>query len=197
MATGVQIYLASQSPRRQELLQQIVVAYRVLAPDINEARLPREAPEVYVARMARIKAEITWIRICARRMKPYPVLAADTAVVLGRNILGKPANDEAAQNMLQALSGRTHRVLTTIAIRYEKRLQLATSISKVKFRRLSDAEITRYVATGEPKDKAGGYAIQGLAATFIAHIEGSYTGVMGLPLFETAGLLKKFGVQVL
>ena len=197
MATAVQIYLASQSPRRRELLQQIGVRFRVLVPDVNEAPLPREAPAAYVARIARIKAEVTWVRVAERRMKSYPVLAADTAVILGRHILGKPANDAAAQAMLKALSGRTHQVLTTVAIAHENRLQLATSVSKVKFRRLADAEITRYVASGEPHDKAGGYGIQGLAAAFIAHIEGSYSGVMGLPLFETTRLLKTFGIQVL
>ncbi len=197
MPATVQLYLASQSPRRRELLQQVGVRFRVLVPDVNEAPLAREAPEAYVARIARIKAEVAWMRIAERRMKRYPVLAADTAVILGRRILGKPVTDAAAQAMLKALSGRTHRVLTTIAMAYENRLQLATSISKVKFRRLSDAEIKRYVASGEPHDKAGGYGIQGLAATFIAHIEGSYSGVMGLPLFETARLLKTFGVQVL
>ena len=197
MTSAAQIYLASQSPRRRALLRQIGVRFRVLVPDVNEAPLPRETPEAYVLRIARIKAEVTWMRICERRMKPYPVLAADTAVILGRHILGKPATDAAARGMLKALSGRTHRVLTTIAIAYENRVQLATSVSKVKFRRLSDEEITHYVASGEPHDKAGGYGIQGLAAAFIAHIEGSYSGVMGLPLFETARLLKTFGIQVL
>ena len=195
MASAIQIYLASQSPRRRELLQQIGVRFRVLVPDVNEAPLSREAPATYVARIARIKAEVAWMRICERRMKPYPVLAADTAVILGRRILGKPATDAAAAEMLQALSGRTHQVLTAIAMAQDHRVLLATSVSKVKFRRLSDLEITRYVASGEPHDKAGGYGIQGLAATFIARIEGSYSGVMGLPLFETARLLKTFGVQ--
>lgn len=197
MSSAVQIYLASQSPRRRALLQQIGVRFRVLVPDVNEAPLARETPEAYVARIARIKAEVTWMRIAERRMKLHPVLAADTAVILGRHILGKPATDVAAQAMLRALSGRTHRVLTTIAMAYEHRLHLATSVSKVKFRRLSEAEITHYVASGEPHDKAGGYGIQGMAAAFIARIEGSYSGVMGLPLFETARLLKTYGVQVL
>jgi septum formation protein len=193
----MQVYLASQSPRRRELLQQIGVRFRVLTPDVNESPLPRETPEDYVARIARIKAEVAWMRIAERRMQPYPVLAADTAVILGRKILGKPATDAAARTMLQDLSGRSHRVLTSVAVAFENRLKLATSETRVKFRRLSADEIAHYVASGEPHDKAGGYGIQGLAATFIAHIEGSYSGVMGLPLFETARLLKTFGIAVL
>lgn len=193
----MQVYLASQSPRRRELLQQIGVRFRVLVPDVNEAALLRETPEDYVARIARIKAEVTWMRVAERRMQPHPVLAADTAVILGRQILGKPATDAAARNMLQALSGRSHRVLTSVAIAHENRLKLATSETRVKFRRLSSDEIAHYVASGEPHDKAGGYGIQGLAASFIARIEGSYSGVMGLPLFETARLLKTFGIAVL
>ena len=197
MTTAVQLYLASQSPRRRELLQQIGVRFRVLTPHVDEDPLPRETPESYVARIASSKAEVTWERVRARRMRPYPVLAADTAVILGRNILGKPATTAAAKDMLRALSGRSHQVLTTIAIAHENRMKLATAVSKVKFRRLSELEITRYVASGEPQDKAGSYAIQGLAASFITRLEGSYSGVMGLPLFETARLLKFFGVQVL
>jgi len=193
----MQVYLASQSPRRRALLQQIGVRFRVLAADVNESPLPRETPEDYVLRIARIKAEVAWMRVAERRMQPHPVLAADTAVILGRQILGKPATDAAARAMLQALSGRSHRVLTSVAIAQENRLKLATSETRVKFRRLSDAEIAHYVASGEPHDKAGGYGIQGLAASFIARIEGSYSGVMGLPLFETARLLKTFGIAVL
>lgn len=193
----MQIYLASQSPRRRELLQQIGVRFRVLAADVNEAPLPRETPEDYVLRIARIKAEVAWMRVAERRLQPHPVLAADTAVILGRHILGKPATDAAARAMLQALSGRSHRVLTSVAVAYENRLKLATSETRVKFRRLAADEIAHYVASGEPHDKAGGYGIQGLAASFIARIEGSYSGVMGLPLFETARLLKTFGIAVL
>lgn len=197
MTAAVQLYLASQSPRRRELLRQIGVRFRVLAPYVDEAPLPRETPESYVARVARAKAEAAWARLSARRMQPHPVLAADTAVILGRRILGKPATKVAAEDMLRALSGRSHQVLTTIAIAHENRMKLATSVSKVKFRRLSELEITRYVASGEPQDKAGSYAIQGLAASFIVRLEGSYSGVMGLPLYETARLLKFFGIQVL
>ena len=197
MVSAIQVYLASQSPRRRELLRQIGVKFRVLAPHVDEAALPREAPDSHVERIARSKAEAAWARITERQRPRYPVLAADTAVVLGRRILGKPADDAEARTMLKALSGRTHQVLTAVAIAHEDRLRLATSVTAVTFRRLAPSEIARYVASGEPRDKAGAYGIQGLAATFIARIDGSYSGVMGLPLFETASLLKTFGIQVL
>ena len=197
MAAPAQIYLASQSPRRRELLKQIGVTFRVLAPEVDEAVLPREAPAAYVQRIARMKAEVAWCRIAAQRLTPRPVLAADTAVILGRRILGKPADDTEAQAMLQALSGRTHQVVTAVALSYEKKTKLAISTTAVTFRRLVAHEIARYVASGEPHDKAGAYGIQGLAATFITRIEGSYSGVMGLPLFETTKLLKIFGIPVL
>ena len=193
----LEIVLASQSPRRRELLQQIGIKFRVLVPDANEAALPREAPTEYVERIARIKAEVAWMRVMERRMKRHPVLAADTAVILGRRILGKPQNDAEAASMLQSLSGRTHQVITAVAIAFEGKLKLAQSESAVTFRRLAPDEIARYIASGEPRDKAGAYAIQGFAAAFISRIEGSYSGVMGLPLFETSRLLKSFGVQVL
>ena len=197
MAASAQIYLASQSPRRRELLKQIGVTFRVLAPHVDEAALLREAPSAYVQRIARMKAEVTWRRIAAQRQTPRPVLAADTAVIVGRRILGKPADDAEAQAMLQALSGRTHQVVTAVALTYEKKIKLVTSTTAVTFRRLAADEIAHYVARGAPHDKAGAYGIQGLAAIFIVRIEGSYSGVMGLPLFETATLLKTFGVHVL
>ena len=197
MTATTQIYLASQSPRRRELLQQIGIKFRVLAPDVNEAALPREAPADYVARIARIKAEVAWMRVAERRMKPHPVLAADTAVILGQRILGKPQGDADAAAMLKALSGRTHQVITTVAMTHEGKLKLAQSESSVTFRRLAAHEIAHYVASGEPHDKAGAYAIQGFAAAYISRIDGSYSGVMGLPLFETARLLKSFGIKVL
>jgi len=197
MVSATQLYLASQSPRRRELLKQIGVKFRVLAPDVDEAPLPREAPDSYVERIARIKAEVAWARIIERRRARHPVLAADTAVVLGQRILGKPANDAEARAMLKALSGRAHHVLTAVAVAHESQLRLATSITAVTFRRLAPSEIAHYVASGEPHDKAGAYGIQGLAASFITRIEGSYSGVMGLPLFETVNLLKTFGIQVL
>lgn len=197
MTAATQIYLASQSPRRRELLEQIGVKFRVLVPDVNEAALSREAPADYVERIARIKAEVAWMRVVERRMKRHPVLAADTAVVLGRRILGKPQSDAEAASMLQALSGRTHQVITAVAMAFEGKLKLTRSESTVTFRRLAPDEIAQYVLSREPHDKAGAYAIQGFAAAFISRIDGSYSGVMGLPLFEVSRLLKSFGVQVL
>jgi septum formation protein len=188
------LYLASQSPRRRELLQQLGIAHRVLVPDVNEALLPRETPEDYVRRLARIKAEVTAMRVQEGRMKALPVLAADTSVILGRRILGKPANAKEAAAMLGALSGKTHHVLTAVALVFQGKLAVALSDTAVRFRRLSANEIASYVATGEPLDKAGAYGIQGRAAAFIKQIDGSYSGVMGLPLFETAQLLNKFGI---
>lgn len=190
------IYLASQSPRRRELLEQLGIAHRVLVPDVNEAALPNERPEDSVRRLARIKAEVAAMRIKERRMKELPVLAADTSVILGRHILGKPENAADAAAMLAALSGRTHHVLTAVALVFQGKLAVALSDTAVRFRRLSAEEIAAYVATGEPLDKAGAYGIQGRAAAFIKRIDGSYSGVMGLPLFETAQLLNKFGMQI-
>jgi septum formation protein len=190
------IYLASQSPRRRELLDQIGVAHRVIVPDVNEAILPREQPDEYVRRLARIKAEVGWMRVLEKRMRPLPVLAADTAVGLGRHILGKPENATEAKAMLRQLSRRQHRVLTAVALAFQGTLRVAVSETVVRFRRMSDAEIAAYVATGEPLDKAGAYGIQGRAAMFVKSIAGSYSGVMGLPLFETAALLQKFEIAV-
>lgn len=196
MAAKARIYLASQSPRRRELLEQLGVAHRVIVPDVNEAILPREQPERYVRRLAQIKAEVAWMRVVEKRMRPLPVLAADTAVVLGARILGKPEHPAAAHAMLRALSGRQHRVLTAVALTFQGTLRVALSETRVSFRRMSDAEIAAYIASGEPFDKAGGYGIQGQAAMFIKTITGSYSGVMGLPLFETAALLNKFEIAV-
>ena len=189
------IYLASQSPRRRELLDQLGIGHRVLVPDVNEAVLPKESPEDYVQRLARIKAEVTAMRVSERRMKALPVLAADTAVVLGKRIMGKPADAKDATAMLAALSGKSHRVLSAVAVVFQGKLAVALSVTQVRFRRLSTNEIAHYVASGEPLDKAGAYAIQGRAAAFVKHIEGSYSGVMGLPLYETAQLLNKFGIS--
>jgi septum formation protein len=188
------IYLASQSSRRRELLAQLGIAHRVLVPDVNEAVLPKEAPEQYVRRLARIKAEVAAMRAREKRMKDLPVLAADTAVILGKRILGKPRSAEEARSMLASLSGRTHHVLTAVALVFQGKLAVALSDTSVTFRRLAEEEIAAYVATGEPLDKAGAYGIQGRAAAFIKRIEGSYSGVMGLPLFETTQILGKFGI---
>ncbi len=178
------ITLASASPRRRELLAQLGVGHTVVPADIDETRLPAEPPPDYVRRVTRAKAEAVWARAPG-----VPVLAADTAVVLGAELYAKPADQTEGLRMLQALSGRTHQVLTAVAVRSVDGLASALSVSEVTFRALSEAECLRYWATGEPRGKAGGYAIQGLAATFITHLAGSYSGVMGLPLAETAALL--------
>jgi septum formation protein len=193
--TAFHLYLASRSPRRRELLDQLGVRYEVLVPDVNESALPGESARAYVLRIARIKAEVAWMRVLEAKKPRRPVLAADTTVVLGRAILGKPGNAKEAEAMLAALAGRTHRVLTAVALAFDNRLDLRLSESRVSFASLTRSEIRRYVATGEPYDKAGGYGIQGQAATFVSRLSGSYSGVMGLPLFETAELLKDFGIQ--
>jgi septum formation protein len=199
------VYLASKSPRRQELLRQLGVEFDELllreAPgrrrDIVEAARKDEPPLEYIKRIARLKASIGWHRMTRRGLAPKPVLGADTEVVLDGTALGKPKDASDAIAMLAALSGRAHDVLTAVAIRWNAQLVQAVSTSRVTFRAIEKDEIERYVATGEPFDKAGGYAIQGRAAAFVQHLEGSYSGVMGLPLFETAGILARIGFQVL
>ena len=187
------VYLASGSPRRRELLQQIGVSFRVVGTAIDEAiRLAETAP-AYVLRLAAAKAEAGWER--SRDASEVPVLAADTAVVLDGKILGKPADRRDAESMLHQLSGRTHEVLTAIALRTAAGLQSRISRSEVTFRAIAAGEALAYWETGEPRDKAGAYAIQGRAAIFIADLRGSFSGVMGLPLFETAELLKSAGVS--
>jgi septum formation protein len=191
MAHHDSVLLASASPRRQELLRQIGVAHRVVPADLDESRLPGEPPAAYVERLAAAKAEAVYAT--------HPglvVLAADTAVVLGTELFGKPADRTESLGMLAALAGRTHEVLTAVAVRHAGGRALALSASEVTFRALGAAECRRYVATGEPVGKAGGYAVQGLAATFITRLAGSYSGVMGLPLAETAALLAAAGVRL-
>ncbi|MBS0394474.1 MAG: septum formation inhibitor Maf [Proteobacteria bacterium] len=185
------ITLASASPRRSLLLEQIGVRHVVRATDVDERVRPGEAPAAYVARVAADKAEAAWALEATR-----PVLAADTAVALGAELFGKPADQSEGVRMLAALAGRTHQVLTAVALRTAQGLGTALSVSEVRFRALSAAECVRYWQTGEPRGKAGGYAIQGLAATFITHLAGSYSGVMGLPLAETAQLLAAAGVRL-
>ena len=186
------VYLASGSPRRRELLAQIGVPFKLLDVTVDEARLPGEAPDAYVARLARQKADAGWR---ARPPgEPSPVLAEDTTVVLDGRILAKPNDRPDGERMLRDLSGRTHEVLTAIAVASAQGLVSRTSRSEVSFRAISAAEARDYWATGEPRDKAGGYAIQGGAAVFVADLRGSYSGVMGLPLFETAELLEQAGV---
>lgn len=196
------VYLASRSPRRRELLKQIGIAFELLllredlrrGADVDEAPAPGESPAAYVSRVARAKAEAGWIRIASRRLQPHPVLAADTTVVLDGEIIGKPADARDAQQLLQRLSGKTHYVLTAIAVARRERIDTALSTSAVDFREIGADEIQRYVASGEALDKAGAYAIQGRAAVFVRAIRGSYSGIMGLPVFETAELLGRFDV---
>ncbi len=165
--------------------------------DFDERPNPGESPRDYAVRLARLKANAGWMRLEQRRLMRHPVLAADTTVAIGPEILGKPKDREDAVAMLKRLSGSTHQVFSAVAIEYNDRLEEALSVSDVRFRRLSDDEIRRYVATGEPFDKAGGYGIQGRAGMFIEHLNGSYTGVVGLPVFETSQLLASFGLRTL
>ncbi len=191
------VYLASQSPRRRQLLEQIGVRYELLlpAPDEDaealEIALPGEAPLSYVKRVTQLKLEAAMLRLKMRNLPKGPVLCADTTVALGREILGKPDNAQDALRILKKLSGNTHRVLTAVAIGEGKRRVSSVSISSVTFASMTSAEMKAYVASGEPMGKAGAYGVQGLAAAHIAVIKGSYTGIMGLPLFETADLLKQ------
>ncbi len=197
------IYLASRSPRRRELLRQIGVHHDVLmlrvrpprARDVNEDALPGEDPRSYVMRVCRDKVEAGWSCLLERRLPPRAVLAADTTVTLDNEILGTPADAAEAARFLELLSDREHTVLTAIALKFQERTELQLSTTAVRFRELERAEIERYVRSGEPMDKAGAYGIQGQAGAFIAEIRGSYSGVMGLPLYETALLLKRFGLR--
>jgi len=200
------IYLASRSPRRRELLKQIGVKFDPLllrlasprgGPDVDEAQHSGESPADYVERTAREKAAFGLKVLSMRSMIFRPVLAADTVVIVDGDVLAKPANPEEAASFMRRLSGRSHEVRTAVALAIQGPVLSATSVSTVSFRVLDDAEITRYCATPEPYDKAGGYGIQGLAAVFVERIEGSYTGVMGLPLFETARMLAQAGIRVL
>ena len=198
------IYLASRSPRRRELLEQIGVRFTLLLfregtrwdADTDEAVLPGETPDDYVRRVALAKAQAAWKRVVMRRLSRFPVLAADTTVALGTQILGKPFKSDEARRMLALLSGTEHRVLTAVAVILEGRCELAVSESRVTFEPLDAARIAAYVDSGEPFDKAGAYGIQGRAGAFVERLEGSYTGVVGLPLFETARLLRQFRIVV-
>jgi septum formation protein len=197
----IKIYLASRSPRRRELLKQIDVSFEVLVLrehparglDVDESVHPGESPADYVRRVALAKAEVGWHRIEQRRLRRFPVLGADTAVCIGEEILGKPADRADAARMLRTLSGREHRVLTAVAVKFEDRVEQIASESRVRFCEIAEAELEAYVKSGEPTDKAGAYAIQGRAAAFVTEIHGSYTGIMGLPLHETWQLIRKFG----
>jgi septum formation protein len=199
-----EIYLASKSPRRLELLAQIGVPVSVVqvresggrARDVDETPRPGESPYVYVERMAKIKCEIGWLRVGQRRLPNMPLLGADTIVVSAGKIYGKPATPADAMMTLRALSGTTHEVVTAVAVSNGNQTLHDVCLSRVRFRDLSDVEITNYVATGEPMDKAGAYAIQGKAGMWIERLEGSYSGVMGLPLYETGELLKRMGLDL-
>ena len=205
MATELRIYLASRSPRRQELLRQIGVGFDELRlreapgrdPDIVEGPRDGESAPDYVKRIARTKANVGWERMTERGLPPRPVLGADTEVVLDGHIFGKPADSQHALEMLARLAGRTHAVMTAVALRWEREFVILMSTSQVTMRELTADEMARYVATGEPVGKAGAYAIQGRAAAFITRIDGSYSGVMGLPLAETGAALGKIGRAVL
>jgi septum formation protein len=190
------IYLASQSPRRAQLLAQLGVAFEALAPDVTEdaealeAVHGREAPARYVQRVTKLKLAAAVERMQRRALPPAPVLCADTTVALDSVILGKPESTVDAERMLHMLSGTTHRVLTAVAMSYRSKTHAALSESRVTFAEMTRAQIKAYAATGEPLGKAGAYAVQGRAAMYITRISGSYSGIMGLPLHETALLLR-------
>jgi septum formation protein len=188
---SVQIILASASPRRKELLDQIKVIYEVYPVDLDETPLPNETPLNYVQRLAAEKSAAC----VAQLATDIPVLAADTAVILGDVIMGKPKNEVDALAMLTQLSGKTHQVYSAISLRGREHSQ-AVSITEVTFRRLTKQEILDYLHSGEPVDKAGSYAIQGMGSMFVESIKGSFSGVVGLPLFETAQLLSKQGIEL-
>ncbi|ACB34214.1 maf protein [Leptothrix cholodnii SP-6] len=196
------IYLASQSPRRAQLLTQIGVPHQLLLPGADEdaeaieAVIGNEAPATYVQRVTRAKLDAARRRLKASGLPAAPILCADTTVAIGRRILGKPQDAGQAHEMLASLAGREHRVLTAVAVGTARRTEQALHVSKVRFVPLSQRQIADYVASGEPMGKAGAYAIQSAAAAWIAHISGSHSGIMGLPLHETATLLQAFGWKI-
>ena len=190
------LYLASQSPRRRELLGQLGVSFSILDVDVAEVPFPEERPVDYVRRVARDKAQAGWEVLERHAQAEALVLASDTEVVLGERIFGKPKDADDAMHMLQALSGCTHEVISAVCMVSAEREHDDVCISRVRFAQVDEAEMAAYVATGEPFGKAGSYAIQGKGASLIEYLEGSYSGVIGLPLFETARLLRIFGVAV-
>jgi len=198
------IYLASRSPRRRDLLKQIGVPFELLllrddlrrGVDVDETPLADESPGVYVLRIAKEKAAMAVRQIAYRVLPQKPALAADTTVVFDGQIVGKPDDAEHAARILRAFSGREHQVLTAVAVALREQIETQISVSSVWFRELSEADIRRYCASGEPLDKAGAYAIQGRAGAFVTRISGSYSGIMGLPLTETTELLQKFNIPV-
>ena len=196
------IYLASQSPRRRQLLEQLGVAYELLLPDASEdaesleAALKNEAPAAYVKRVTGLKLNAAMARLKLRKLKSAPILCADTTVALGRKIYCKPDDEQDAQRMLRELAGRTHRVLTAVAVQSGRKQFEALSTSNVTFEALTQKQINAYVATREPMGKAGAYAVQGRAALHITRISGSYSGIIGLPIYETASLLIAAGLKI-
>lgn len=201
MSKHQRIYLASQSPRRRELLKQIGIHYDMLLLrsdprrkiSVDETPHQGEAPVDYVQRVCRDKARAGWESLLLRNLPLLPVLAADTTVTIDGKIIGKPDDNEHAAEILRMLSGTRHQVLTAVAMAFEDRLELRLSTTNITFDTLSEDRIRRYLLTSEAHDKAGAYGIQGHAGAFVKHIDGSYTGVMGLPLYETVELLKLFG----
>ena len=197
------LYLASQSPRRRQLLEQWGLRCELLLPDPHEDAeglevvRPNEAPATYVKRVTRLKLEHAVARLQRRGLPDGPVLCADTTVALGRQILGKPDSSEHAAQILRLLSGQRHQVLTAVALAHQGQVHQALSRSTVQFSSLTEAQIAHYVASGEPMGKAGAYGIQGLAGLLIARISGSYTGIMGLPAFESAQLLAAAGLAII
>ncbi len=196
------VYLASQSPRRRQLLEQLGVPYQLLLPDVDEdvealeVVLKNEAPRAYVERVTGLKLDAAVARLQRRKLIRAPILCSDTTVALGRTVYGKPANADDARRMLRELSGRPHRVLTAIAIQSGRRRDSALSTSRVTFAPMSASQIRNYVRTGEPMGKAGAYSIQGRAAQYITRVDGSYSGIMGLPLHESAALLRGVGIML-
>ena len=196
------IYLASQSPRRSQLLDQLGVRHELLLPHADEdaealeAVFTNEAPAAYVQRVTQLKLDAALNRLKKRGLPPAPILCSDTTVALGRIILGKPESPADAVRMLSQLSGKTHRVLSAVAMGTSRKCMQDLCESRVTFAEMSAAQIKAYVASGEPMGKAGAYAVQGRAAAYISHMSGSYSGIMGLPMFQTAQLLSNFGFKV-
>ena len=188
------IWLASASPRRSALLKQIGIAHEVRPVDLDESANAGESPADYVMRLARAKAQALWSRLT--REQRLPVLGSDTTVALGNDVLGKPQDREDGLRMLRALSGRTHQVYTAVALQHARGCEVRLSVSDVTMKTLSEDEIAAYWETGEPADKAGAYGIQGQAALFIERIAGSYSGIVGLPLYETGELLRMIGITL-
>ncbi|MDN0083090.1 Maf family protein [Crenobacter sp. SG2305] len=195
-ATSNLLYLASGSPRRRELLEHLGIILERIHADIDESVLPGEDAVRYTERLAESKAAAGWQVVTNCGLPSHPLLAADTTVTLDGEIFGKPVDADDARRMLRTISGREHQVITSVAVRQDDTVKVATSVTTVRFKTLSDDEIERYVASGEPFDKAGGYGIQGRAGVFVEHLDGSFTGVVGLPLYETAQLLAEFGLTL-